>query len=154
MNKKGLSPIVATILLITLALILAAIVFIWASSFIGEKAQKQGTTIENKCPEINFAVDAVENLQEGGVDISVQNNGNIPLYGVEIRKRSFGSILGIDSFDTTISNGETVKGFVNGEVKSGDEIVAVPMILGEINGATKSYTCKEDYGVVITVKSA
>ena len=39
-GKKGLSPIIATVLLIVITLIIAMIIFLWAKNFIGEKTKK------------------------------------------------------------------------------------------------------------------
>lgn len=41
-NKRGLSPIIATVLLIFLVLILASIVFLWARGFFSEQLEKGG----------------------------------------------------------------------------------------------------------------
>ncbi|MEI6731687.1 MAG: archaellin/type IV pilin N-terminal domain-containing protein [archaeon] len=153
MNKRGISPIIATVLLVSLALILALIVFIWASSFIGEKAQKNSEVVANSCPKISFAADA--KISGSEVEVSVQNNGNVPLYGVQISKRGIGSITDVGVFTKTIANGETENipiGIMGIDVN--DEVVIVPIILGKVGEATKSYTCEVDYGVVTTVKES
>ena len=44
-EKRGLSPVIATVLLVGIALVLASIVFLWAKNFIGEAVTKEGREI-------------------------------------------------------------------------------------------------------------
>lgn len=142
MNKKGLSPVIATVLLISITLVLAVIIFIWAKSFIGERAQKFEEPIENSCDNIKF------NAEYIGGEIKIVNQGNVPLWGLEVREKGFGSLTESGTFDEqTISSGET--GRIDTGVLSG-EVVLVPIILGESGGEAKAYTCDDSYGLTIT----
>ena len=54
-NKKGVSPIIATILLIALTIIIALIVFQWMKGFTKEAITKfDGTNIELVCNDVQF----------------------------------------------------------------------------------------------------
>ena len=44
-KKRGLSPVIASVLLILLVLVLASIIFLWARGFIGEQIEKFGEPI-------------------------------------------------------------------------------------------------------------
>ncbi len=136
MNKRGVSPVVASVLLIALTFVLAAIVFLWARGFLAEKTQKFGEPVESSCERISFEAEAI--INDG---ISIVNRGNVPLYGVEIRKKGFGSLRNVGVFDKTIGIGENGKIGMPGGVSAGDTIVLVPMVLGEVSGAKKSFTC-------------
>ncbi len=151
MNKKGLSPVIATILLISIALLLAAIIFVWAKSFVSEKAQKSGEAVELSCDDIEFEVEAT--LQGSNLHVNLVNKANIPLYGIEVRKEGLGSIkkVGILTGGSgTINVGETKAIDVqldSGELIVGDKIIIVPIILGESGEYKKAYTCDESYGL-------
>jgi len=145
-NKRGLSPVIATVLLISIALILAVIIFLWARSFVSEKVQKFSAPIENACPDISFEAEA----DVAQSKINVVNRGTVALYGIEVRKVSAGTVEGALSFpDSTIADGETSSVTV-ANINEGDELLIVPIILGEAKGSKKAYTCDEKYGYPIT----
>ena len=115
-------------------------------------------TIENSCKDVRFDVEAIEDTGTGEKTISIVNQGDIPIYGLVIKKKGLGSVEEIKTFQegdiTTIRSGETTEvGLPNG-ISEGDEIAAVPIILGKTaNGeTTKSYTCDDNYGVKSVVK--
>jgi len=58
MGKKGVSPIIATVLLISIALVLALIIFLWARSFTSEQLQKFDEPVENACENVHFEAEA------------------------------------------------------------------------------------------------
>ncbi len=155
-GKRGLSPVIATVLLISLALVLVMIIFIWARTWIGEKIQKDlgggAEAIETFCDDIDFNAEA--ELLNGG-RINVNNIGNIPLYGVEVRKKGAGVIenIGIGIFDNGLPKGGGKGVFVDfgGDVGIGDELIVVPVILGEGETYKKPYTCAEDFAEIARV---
>ncbi len=155
-GKRGLSPVIATVLLISLALVLVLIIFIWARTWIGEKIQKDlgggAEAIESFCDDIDFSAEA-ELL--GGGKINVNNIGNVPLYGIEVRKRGTGAVenLGIGIFDNGLpkGGGKGVSVDFGGSVSSGDELIVVPVILGEGETYKKPYTCAEDFAEIARV---
>ena len=151
MNKKGLSPVIATVLLISIALLLATIIFIWAKSFVSEKAQKSGEAVELSCDDIQF--DAEATIQGSNLHVNVVNKANIPLYGIEVRKEGLGSVKKVGLLtggSGTVNVGETKAvdvGLDPGELNTGDKIIIVPIILGEVGEYKKAYTCDESYAV-------
>lgn len=141
MEKRGLSPVIATVLLISMAVVLAGIIFVWARSFVGEVVQKNGEPVENSCDDILFDAEAY------GGEIHLINRGTVPLYGVKIFSEGGGSIEEEDTLDSTISSGETA----TLPLSITGNLVVVPVILGEgSSGKTGTYACGEDYGVSIT----
>jgi len=147
-SKKGVSPVIATVLLISIALILAVIIFLWVRSFVSEKIQKFDEPIENSCEQINFEAEAFAD------NINIVNRGNVPLYGLEIRKVSAGTIEGAMQFpEFTIGEGESSSITLSDggiDLGGGEELLVVPIILGEAKGFKKAYTCDEKYGLQIT----
>lgn len=138
MNKKGLSPVIATSLLVAIAVVLALIIFMWARSFIGEVLQKDGSPIEEKCKEITFAADVSTD------GIIIENTGNIPIYGVELKKTGFGTSEGKGIFErNTIGTGQTGDLPIPSGItlESDDEVQVIPIIVGEAGNAKKEYSC-------------
>lgn len=154
-EKRGLAPVIATVLLISLALVLVLIIFIWAKSWIGEKIEKNlgagPEVIENFCDDIDFAAE----LDSGAGRVDVNNLGNVPLYGLDIRRRDFGSeeSLGIAVFGNGLAAGASGSADISlsSGVNVGEELIALPVILGETEEYRKPYTCSEEFGEPITV---
>lgn len=147
MKKKGLSPVIATVLLISMAVVLAGIIFVWAKSFVGEKVQKFDEPIENSCANIDFDAEAYLGAQ--GMELHLINRGTVPLYGVKIYSESAGSVEEQKTLDSTISSGETATLPLDSSITG--NLIIVPVILGKgSSGKTGTYSCGEDYGVSIT----
>lgn len=156
-KKRGLSPVIATVLLVLLAVILAVIVFLWARSFIGENIQKQEQKIELICEKVNFVPEAIKSDTGLSSKIYIQNNGDVPLYGIEVRTKKFiGSVETIGTFsEKYIYSGETGEVTVDlSSVDAGETLLVVPILLGETDEYKKAYVCDKDYGKETIVKSS
>ena len=154
-EKKGLSPVVATILLISLALILALIIYFYARGFIGEVPEKFGRDISLACADVDFDADVAFDGVTGDVSIDLINRGNIPLYGIEVRSKSDGTISITKPFQTTISTGATAHITATPDeltASSGDDLILVPILLGTKNDQKQQYTCDDSFGVIKTVQ--
>ena len=146
MEKRGVTPVIATVLLITIAIVLAFIIFIWARGFVSEKSEKFGEPVENSCANVEFSIDAVFDDNK----IYVTNEGNVPIYGLEIRKKSSGSIEKTNGiFGETLAKGESgdaIFNFGTEDIKNGDSIIVIPLILGASGQATKIHICDNEFG--------
>ena len=84
-EKKGISPLIATVLLIAIALTLALAIFMWAKTWVGEKIEKDigggPQAIEMFCEDVSF-----EARVKGDGEVTITNIGNIPIYNVEVKK--------------------------------------------------------------------
>lgn len=137
-NKRGLSPVVATVLLISIAIVIAIIIFLWARSFIGEKTQKFGSAIELACDKVAFTAEAV-----GGV-LSIENTGDVAIYGVKVKKKGAGEISDVEVSQSSIPSGGT--GTFDIVTSSGDNLIILPVLLGENGDFRQAYTCSDSYG--------
>jgi hypothetical protein len=89
------------------------------------------------------------------VKISAQNNGNVPIFGFEVREKSSFSIKRI----ADISFGS--EGLLSGETKDaeatdidlnqGDKVIVTPVLVGEAKSGKRYYTCDDKYGQEIVV---
>lgn len=137
-NKKGLSPVIATVLLIALALILASLIFIWASSFLKEKNQKFGSPVEDACKDILFDAELY------GGNLHVVNRGTVPMQSFEIKSKKSGSVESLGTFGgtKTLAEGESEIFDLTGvSVNTGDDIIVTPIIYGMQGGQRTPYTC-------------
>lgn len=142
--KRGLSPVVATVMLVVLAIVLVGIILLWAKSWVGEKIQKDlgggVEAVESFCDDVDF----IAEIETSG-KVSVSNSGNVPLYGMEIRKKGAGfeESLGSVDFENGLPKGssKTSSDGVEG-VNPGDELTAIPILLGETESYKKPYTCE------------
>lgn len=138
MNKRGLSPVVATALLIVLVLVLAMIIFLWARGFLKEKNVKFGEPVENSCTDIVFDAEA-----SAGV-LSVINKGNVPIYQFEVYETDSGSRTLIGKFgcatEKTINPGDSCD-IRSDDITSGETIFVAPVILGTVGETEQPYIC-------------
>ncbi len=160
MEKKGVSPIIATVLLVLITIIIAIIILIWARSFIGESIEKSfgGETepIEHFCGELDFVADvSVDPGNSKRLFIDITNRRDVPIYGLEVKKVSGSSKtkignLGIAS-DYAVTSGETERITILGSssFSSGHQFSLTPALLGEVQSGAyrKFYVCEEKFGV-------
>ncbi len=103
-NERGLSPVIATVLLITLTIILASIVFLWARSFLGEQVQKAGRNPDEACKEIAFDVDYTKS---GNIlELQFANRGSLPIIDFKIKLISGGNTE-LKQFNSSVDSGMT-----------------------------------------------
>tara|TARA_Y100000310_G_C20591526_1_gene768309 strand:- start:578 stop:997 length:420 start_codon:yes stop_codon:yes gene_type:complete len=71
-GKRAISPVVATVLLITIGIIVVAIIFIWARGTISDVDSKFGTPLNQVCNDLN-------------IDVSVSSSGMVNVVNRESR---------------------------------------------------------------------
>jgi len=87
-NKKGISPLIATILLVGFVVVIGAVVIIWGRNFIKERAEKEGSLAEKQLECENIEID----IKDAGPGfITVENNGNNKIDAFILRVVSDGS---------------------------------------------------------------
>jgi flagellin-like protein len=164
MFRKGVSPVIATVLLIAMVFVLGAIVFVWSRSFLSESAVKNGKVVETSCDEVRFETQIVESASQcnngnGGSysAIDINNVGNIPIYGIKALKYddSTGSIddlaLVDQSFESgTVKIGESSFACLQTMVSSGTKFKIIPKLLAERGTGKIVYTCPESNGLTVS----
>jgi len=149
-NKKGVSPVIATILLIGIVIVIALIIFLWLRSLTQEAVTKFDKNVELVCDEVQF-----DASYSGGM-LTVSNIGNVPIYGIKIK------ILQDKSFETKNLNTLTEKwpdaGLNPGKVFSdilnfeAESVTLTPILIGSAQSGEKSYACDESrYGKEIAL---
>ncbi len=152
-NKNGLSPVIATVLLISLGIVLAGIIFLWMTGFVSEQLEKQGKPIDQVCSEVAFEEEHDYSSSTNSMTLQITNRGNVPISGFDIKFVGDGqSSMKVFQFYTLVgasSELQTIQ-VLGDNVK---EAVLYPMVLGSVKGKklTKPATCL-GYGKTIRLE--
>ncbi len=150
MLRKGVSPVIATILLIAIVIVLAGIVFIWARGFIAEGIQKRGEPVERACESVSFEASVVQT--GGNYVLEINNRANIPLYGFDVKILGEGEVSVHTILDQSIDIGSSVEIDLPASEFSGvEKIVVIPIILGTKGDAPTPYSCPDQFGVGVSI---
>ncbi len=136
MKKRGVSPVIATVLLIGLVMVLAVIIFFWARGWLTEKIEKFGQPIEKACENVDFDADLIEeNLQ-------IINRGNTPISGFDV-KQFYADKSEVKNYKIPIDVGGSGEVNVLRDLYA-EKVELFPVILGN-RGSNKAnyYTCLE-----------
>lgn len=79
-KKRGISPLVATILLVGFVIALIVIIILWSRAYMEELIQKRGAIaeIEAKCPNVGFTV--LDASKSGDyINLVIQNNKDVEI---------------------------------------------------------------------------
>ncbi len=146
-NKRGISPVIATVLLIAMVVVIGSIVFLWFRGMVQEEATKFGKNVKLVCDDINF-----EASYSGGI-LSIVNTGTIPIYRMKLKILKEGSHETKDLAGNWpglgLNQGGTFSGDISGEVEGANKIIVLPVLMGSSSEGKKSYICEEQYGYEI-----
>lgn len=151
MKKRGISPVIATVLLIAIAVVVALIAFMWLRGINEEAITKFNTNTNVKivCEQVSFEADYSSGTSYG--NIYVTNTGNVPIYKMKAKIFS-GSSHSTEELSSWPEFGINGGGVGVGNVtlvSSGSEILLIPVLLGKTENGNKAYTCEDRYGVEI-----
>ena len=153
-----MSPIIASVLLVSFSLALAVLIFFWARSFIGESITKNDRDVSLECDDVIFDAEAfpiTDNNNNQRIVLRAVNNGNVPIRAFEIRKKAFiGDVREIATLQNPIGAGETGDVNLPPGISEGNEIIVVPVLLGETETHRKSFVCDDSLGKTFTVSNA
>ena len=144
-KKKGVSPIVATILLVAIVIVIGIIIFIWARGFVSERVEKFGRAVELSCEDVVFEAGFFTDT------IEVINRGNVPIYGFDVKKLGVAEVLVNEYPGTTVSLGGTAEILIGTLDEDITELNIVPIILGETESGKIARTCPDQFGYVVPV---
>ncbi len=144
-RKKGVSPVIATVLLIALVVVIAMIIFFFMRGIGEEAITKFGDeNIKLACQKVDF--DA--SYSDG--ELAISNLGEVPIYDMNIRLSTGGN------YETKslkeISSSWPSSGLTQGGVASViipnvggvEKIIVNPVLVGKTKaGAKKSYNCEQ-----------
>lgn len=148
-EKRGVSPVIATVLLISMVVVLAMIVILWFTSLTTEAVTKfEEENIELVCQnKVEFSAS-----YSSGV-LAIVNTGSSPIYRMKVKEESAG---GHSTEEISFAQGWPDKGLNPGgsfslsESYSGD-ITLIPVLLGESESGLKTHVCDEKQGYELTI---
>lgn len=151
MKKRGLSPVVATLLLIAIVVVISIIVFTWVKSIGGEYITKfNGNNQENVqlvCNDVQFDAQYVTNT------ITITNTGNVPIYQMKAKLEGSGShhtITLSDSWPKTgLNPGDVYTGSLS--LSGATKLTLIPVLVGQASSGRKTYTCSDSQGKEIAI---
>ncbi|MBU1136532.1 MAG: hypothetical protein KJ559_03415 [Nanoarchaeota archaeon] len=136
LKKRGISPVIATVLLIAIVVVLSSIIFLWAKGFIKEAVIKNGRNVADVCNDISLDISCVSGQLE------VTNTGNIPISNLYIKKKT-GSKIETTYADKKLTSSQ----IVSIDVGECVDIEVYPAVLGMSGESKKIYTCENSFGV-------
>lgn len=155
-QKRGLSPVIATVLLVGLVVVSGLIIFTWFRGLTQEAVTKFDQNIQLVCSDVSFEAgySATQNK------LAISNIGNIPIWGFKVK------LSGASGFETTdiseyanwpeggLNQGGAVEvNLINGVPAGTTDMILVPVLIGTSQkGAQASFTCDERlYGKQIAI---
>ncbi len=149
MKKGGVSPVIATVLLIAMVVAIGLIVFLWFRGMIQEEGIKFGKNIKLVCDDVEF-----EASYYGGI-LSIVNIMPTPIYKMKLKIFKEG---GHETKDLAgnwpglgLNQGGTFSGDVSSDVSGANKIILIPVLMGSSKEGKKSYICEEQYGYEIAI---
>ena len=154
-DVRGVSPNVATIILVIIILVIALIVFLWIRGLIGESIIKfDGRSVERACETVDFSV----SYSEG--NLAVINNGDIPIYdfnGKVVRRGGSETDKFSEIFQGTFDSAKLkMGGSFSGTLPEGYEdeatsLIFTPILMGKgaNSGTQKTSACNEKFAKTV-----
>ncbi len=144
MKKKGVSPVIATVLLIAIVVVIALIIFLWFRGMTQEAVMKFGKNIELVCDEVQF--DASYDVAN---TFTVSNNGNVPIQEMKIKIIGGGS----SDLESLGDSGVSVGGVqeYTHDVSGASEVILIPVLRGKSEKGETNHVCDENYGYRLLV---
>ena len=154
-NKRGVSPVIATVLLIAIVVIIAVIIFLWFRSINQETITKfGGTNIELACADAAFDSDYFDG------SLYISNTGNVPIFSFQVKSfwqggHQTSEITELVEEDTWPNIGLNQGGTFFATIDFDEEIeriVLIPILRGSSDAGERNYECGElQYGREIIV---
>lgn len=134
--KKGVSPVIATVLLVGITITLGALIFLWGNMFFVALAPPAN------CNKVNFQVGIYEN------NFDIVNIGNENIYGVVIKKIEEGSIKILEeiNLEEPIKSGHSYTASLG---VSGNLLI-IPIIQTEATEKKVLSICPDKFGVEVS----
>lgn len=143
-KKRGVSPLIASVLLIGFTIAVVAMIFIWWGDFVRQKAIKEGlkNDAERACTsEVDLDVKGAEETANG-IEFVINNRGSQKISGFRFRIKDDSGVSSI-LVKTDIGAVSQGKVTVNKEEygTNPDEAEVLPIIIKTSEEGSLAYTC-------------
>lgn len=152
-DKKAVSPIIATILLIAIVIVIAMLIFFWFKGFTKEAVTKFGNkNIKLVCNDVKFQAS-----YNSGI-FSISNTGSVPIYSLNLKFSGSGTHntfsvenLNIEWDSAGLNPGSAFSGNINSNTEGMDKLTVIPVLIGKSKKGQTTYICDEKYGKKINL---
>lgn len=149
MEKRGVSPVIATVLLVAMIIAVGLIIFLWFSGMTEESITKfGGTNVKLICDDVQFDAEYVSGT------LNIVNTGNVPIYRMNAKLSGEGSHETIELTGNWPNLGLNQGGTFSDSLDLGSatEIILIPVLMGESKGGEKPLACEERHGYKIIIE--
>ena len=153
-GEKGLSPVIATVLLVTMTIAIAVIVFLWIRGMTQEAITKfDNQNIQLICGQVSFEA------SYSGNTLYITNPGNVPIFDMNVKVIGEGSHQTLDLRDNSnwpkvgLNQGGVFSDSTFSElISNANQIILIPILIGDSKSGRKTYVCDENqYGYQIMI---
>lgn len=146
MNKKGLSPVIGTMLLIVLAVVIIGYLFFWIKGFVVDLAPKG-----LQCDEVKFDAGIIYDASSERYVLDIVNVGNIPLQGFMVKRTTQGFVKVEEEISGRVEPGNS-QSFVLANVNQPGTFLIVPMLLEtRLDDVEIVHLCDDEFGKEVEV---
>jgi len=142
MERRGISPIVAVILLIVFVALVIIIILIVAFGVGEEGWQKKGKSAEDVCKRMILDAYLDEEI------LYMENIGDYPTYQILIKKMS-GDYVEKETLDIRLGEGSSYSEEL--DLSGIDEVLVIPVALGTIGNQKVAKICADKFGTQVYV---
>lgn len=136
-ERKALSPVISTVLLIMIVVVLALIILLWSFGFVKEAYSKtiggEEKPVDYYCSNLNL--EGFVNLDD---TFGFSNQGSVPIYAFNLRLTGNNGETTVDYYDYKDGGSVNPGGVVNFEGKSYanyKEVKVIPILLAQKKSA-------------------
>ena len=152
MEKRGITPIIATVILVAVVVVLGTVSFLWFKGFVKEEGTKFGKSLPLVCEQdVQFEADYSSGI------LDLRNSGNALIFRMKVKKFQSGAytteeLKGTADTPWPAAGLKTGESFSQGLALTGAErALAIPVLIGKSGKGDKTYTCGDQYGEEIPV---
>jgi len=158
-QKKGVSPVITSVVLVAVVIGMITLIFFWLSSAMVEGVIKLDKNIDIVCQQ-DMKLDAEYDFTTG--DLTLLNTGNAPIFDIKLKVYSQGNyktvrmsgIVGSDwgqGLTTGKSLTYNIASNLGYSLDKVEKIQLIPMLVGKNNAKEKKVVdCKEEYSKTIS----
>lgn len=152
-DKKGISPVIGTMLLILIVIVMASMFSIWAFKFVSDTQER--ALIDKMCNDVDFVSGnfcynnlSIENLETGEIDkrINIEFDGrgvntNSLIYGFLMLINYGGKVISISTLDGSEMEPNIPKSITSDFIKDSEMINSI-ILLPKVEINSKIFVCE------------
>ena len=98
-KRRGLSPVIATVLLILLVVVIISMIFVWARAFFSDQTEDSESPVSEACIGVDFIANVIGDV--GSRELEIVNRGNVDISSFEIKK-DWGGVTEVNNLEERV----------------------------------------------------